>query len=670
MKLPFLAAATLALATSISLPALVQARPLEPADLLKDVTVTDPAISPDGSLVAYTVRHADLEEDKNVSHIWIAGIDGTGERQLTAREGESESDPKFSPDGSQLGFLSSRGDEDDDAPTRLWLLPLAGGEARSITSIEGSVEDFVWSPDGNKLALVIQDAKPKPENEEHADRPQPIVIDRYRYKQDYVGYLDNRRERLFLYDLASGALTRMTDGDFDEGYPAFSPDGSAIAFVSNRTADPDRNTNTDIFIASLATPGAAPRQVTTYEGPDSENGYPAWSPDGEHIAYVQGAEFHKLWYGVTPLALIDADGGTPTILTASLDRNVQDPLWAEDGRAIRFIVEDDGRQWLGEVASSGGEVSQLAIGDYTLWSPTRMAGGAMAMRRSSNFEPFEIYSFKDGALTKVSARNDEWLADVEFGSVSRTSWASEDGTEIHGFTILPVDYEAGNAHPTILNLHGGPAAQFDHSWDREILFQMAAGYVVLTPNPRGSTGRGEDFAMASRARWGDLDVDDVLAAVDQAVEQGIADPDALGVSGWSYGGMLTNYVIASDQRFKAAVSGSSISNIITGFGHDQYIKEYIAEIGTPWENLEGWMAISYPFFENQRIVTPTLFVVGGADVNVPTIASEQMYQALKHREIDTRLVIYPDEYHGISRPSFRRDRISRWIGWMDQYLKD
>jgi len=668
VKLKSVVAAIVSLAVSV--PAL--GRPAEPADVLKQISVSEPAISPDGATVAYTVRTTDWDEDRNTSHIWIASINGENERQLTSRDGESETSPKFSPDGSQLGFLSSRGDDEDEAPTRLWLLPMAGGEARPLESIEGSVSDYAWSPDGSKLALIVQDPKPEVEgeDEETKDRPQPIVIDRYRFKEDNTGFLDNRRERLWLYDLATGSLERLTDGDFDEAYPSFSPDGSEIAFVSNRGADPDRDSNTDVFVASLAAPATTPRQVTTFEGADSENSYPAWSPDGEYIAYVHGAELSKVWYGVTPLAVVDADGGTPTILTAPLDRNVQDPLWTEDGSAIRFIVEDDGRQYLAEIDPAGGDVRQLAFGDYTLWSPTEMAGGAMAMLRSSNFAPYEVYSFSDGALTKVSAQNDSWLADIEFGTVERTVFNSEDGTEVHGFTYLPTDFADGTAHPTVLNLHGGPAAQFDHSWDPETLYQLAAGYVVLTPNPRGSTGRGEEFAMASHSRWGDLDVEDVLAAVDQAVAQGISDPDALGVSGWSYGGMLTNYVIASDTRFKAAVSGSSISNIFTGFGHDQYIRDYIAEIGTPWENFEGWLAISYPFFENQRIVTPTMFIVGGADVNVPTIASEQMYQALKHRGIETQLVIYPGEYHGISRPSFRRDRITRWIGWLDSHLKD
>lgn len=665
MTLRLVITAIAAAAISVS----AQARPVTIEDLLKTRTVSSPSLSPDGSMVVYTVSSIDLEEDKNTTHVWIANIDGSGERQLTLREGENESSPKFSPDGSQIGFLSSRGDEEEDAPTRLWLLPLNGGEARPVEGIEGSVSDFVWSPDGSKMALIVKDPEPKDDEaeDEDKDRPEPIVIDRYRFKEDYTGYLDNRRERLWLFDPATGALERLADGDFDESDPTFSPDGTEVAFVSNRTAEPDRNSNTDVWVASVSAPGAAPRQLTVHPGTD---GSPAWSPDGDWIAYVHGADPQKIWYGVTPLAVVPATGGEPVILTPTLDRNVSDPLWTEDGSAVRMIVEDDGRQYLAQVSAGGGAVEQLAVGDFVLRSPTAVRGGTMALLSSTNFTPNEVFAFTGGNLSKVTSQNDEWLEGIEFGSVSMASFPSEDGTEIHGFIYLPPGHDPRTPQPTILMLHGGPASQFDFSWDSEPLWQVAAGYVVLAPNPRGSTGRGDAFAMQGHSRWGDLDVDDVLAAVDDAVAKGIADPDRLGVGGWSYGGMLTNYVIASDTRFKAAVSGASISNIFTGFGHDEYIREYIAEIGTPWENFDGWMAISYPFFQNQRIVTPTLFIVGEEDVNVPTIASEQMYQALRHRGIDTRLVIYPGEYHGISRPSFQLDRMQRWNAWLDKYLRD
>lgn len=643
------------------------ARPAQPEDLINAATASEPSLSPDGTRVAFTVETADIESDAPISHIWIASTDGATEYQLTGRDGESESSPKFSPDGRWLGFLSSRG-KGEETPTRLWLLPLAGGEAQPIAGVNGSVSDYVWSPDGTKLALIVKDPKPKADDASK-DRPNPIVVDRYWFKTDGVGYLDNRRDRLWLYDLKTGSAVRLSDGDFDEAFPAFSPDGNKVAFVSKRGEDPDRTFNTDIFVADVGSPGSTPRQVTTYDGADSENSYPAWSPDGTRIAYVRGGDPAKIWYAVSTLAVVDSTGGEPTILTGALDRNVGYPAWAEDGNAIRITIEDDGRVYLARVSVDRQEVETLVRGDFVLDAPSVQMSGKTALVQSSSFSPPEIYLFAHGNLTKISTRNDAWLRDLEFGSVERASFSSADGAEIHAITYFPIGYKQGKPHPTVLNLHGGPASQFAHEWDEERLWQLLAGYVVIAPNPRGSTGRGEEFSMAGHGAWGALDVQDVLAAVDHAVAQGIADPNRLAVSGWSYGGMLTNYVIASDTRFKTAVSGASISNIFTGFGHDMYIREYIAELGTPWDNFDQWMAISYPFFQNQRIQTPTLFMVGEEDVNVPTIASEQMYQALKLRGIDTQLVIYPGEYHGFTRPSFRLDRIKRWNAWLDSYLK-
>ncbi|WP_369027198.1 prolyl oligopeptidase family serine peptidase [Qipengyuania sp. RANM35] len=634
-------------------------------------TVSDPSISPDGTQVVYSVSTPDIEQDRNSSDIWIAATDGSGERRLTGRKGESASTPRFSPDGSYVAFLSSRGGK-DDAPDRLWLLPMAGGEAMPIEGMKGSVSDYAWAPDGRSIVLVVTDPKPEPvgATDEEKTRPRPIVIDRYWYKEDNTGFLDNRRSRLFHYDLRNKTARRLTDGDFDERLPAFSPDGSHIAFVSNRQDDPDRTTNTDIFVARVAALGATPRQLTTFKGADSPTSPPAWSPDGRRIAYVRSGEPETIWYGVSPLAVVDAEGGPPTILTGELDRNIFSPVWTENSRAVRFIVEDDGKEYLAQVPASGGEITRLAEGEYVLASPSAVAKGRMALLRTSSFAPAEVYAFADGRFTQLSRRNDSWLKDLEFGSVRKSSFASADGTRISGFVYIPIGHREGQRHATVLNLHGGPTAQFNYGWDAEILWQLAAGYVVLAPNPRGSTGRGEQFALGIDAAWGSVDVADVLAAVDHAVAEGIADPDRLGVSGWSYGGMLTNYVIASDTRFKAAVSGASISNVITGFGHDQYLREYIAELGAPWENLQGWLRVSYPFFENQRIKTPTLFLVGKEDVNVPTIASEQMYQALRHRGIDTQLVIYPGEFHTIRRPSFYRDRMERWNAWLNRFLKN
>ena len=669
MRISLLAATAL---TVLAAP--VQARDVEIADLLRLAHVSSPDVAPDGSAVVYEVTTQDLEKDEAASHIWLANWDGSGTRQLTGRAGESESKPRFSPDGSVIAFISSRASEkEEDAEDRLWFLPRAGGEAYQLKGFEGSVHDYAFSPDGKKLALLVEDPKPKPDVKEgEEERPKPIVIDRYRFKEDGTGFLDNRRTRLWLYDIAGGTATRLTDGDFDEALPAFSPDGKSVAFVSRRFADAERSADYNLYVASIANPGAAPRQVTTYEGADNDPGfgsYPAWSPDSSQIAYIRTGDPALIWYAVNALAVVPAAGGEESVITASLDRNVSRPVWSADGRSISYLVEDDGTQRVDRVSLRGGATSVVVGGDRLIKDVAVSRSGRVAVISSSTTRPGEIFALDQGKLRSLTEHNAKLMADLDLGKVVRTSFKSKDGTEVHGFQLTPPDYREGQRLPTILHIHGGPASQFDVNFDMELQAMAARGYAVIFVNPRGSTGRGEAYSSAIDAAWGSVDVEDVLAAVDDAVARGVADPDKLFVGGWSYGGMLTNYTIASDTRFKAAVSGASIGNVYAGYGTDHYVYEYDVELGYPWENREAWDRVSYPFLHNDRIVTPTLFMVGDEDVNVPTLASEQMYQGLRSRGIKTQLVIYPGQSHDIDRPSFITDILERWLAWFDAHSK-
>jgi dipeptidyl aminopeptidase/acylaminoacyl peptidase len=249
-----------------------------------------------------------------------------------------------------------------------------------------------------------------------------------------------------------------------------------------------------------------------------------------------------------------------------------------------------------------------------------------------------------------------------------TSFKSKDGTEIHGFLVRPSASEVGKPQPTVLRIHGGPVWEFYYEFRRDWQLLAAHGFVVVACNPRGSSGRGLDFAKAIFADWGNRDAQDVLAAVDDAVAKGVADPDRLGIFGWSYGGMLTNYVIAQDTRFKAAASGAGASNMLAGYGTDQYVRDYERELGTPWANFDAYVKVSFPFFHADKIVTPTLFLCGEKDFNVPLLNSEQMYQALRSLGRDTQLVIYPGEFHDISTPSYQKDRLERYVAWFRKYL--
>jgi dipeptidyl aminopeptidase/acylaminoacyl peptidase len=648
------------------------ARTLVVSDVNNLKTVSSPAIDPSGNWVAYEVSSVDVKADKSFSHVWMTSWDGARTIQLTNRSKESESTPRFSPDGRYLAFISSRTDKHDN--DQLWLLDRTGGEARALTKLDGSVVDYAWSPNSRQIALVVLDPDPDQSKDDAKDDddkpPKPIVIDRFQFKRDIDGYLGTRRQRLMLLDVATGQAQRLLTGDFDDYLPAFSPDGSRIAFVSNRDPDPDRTYNSDLWVVPAATGSQTPTRLTTFAGADNDpdyESYPAWSPDGRSIAYIQGGPVELFSYGTRHLAVVPASGGEPRVLTASLDRNVGNPVWSADGKSLRVIVEDDKAQWLGSVAASGGDVRRIAGGRPVFEALDQAKGHTVALVEDPSHPP-EVYAVEGSALRRLSRQNDAWLADVQLAPVEDTTLRSKDGTEVHGFLLKPVNY-AGGRVPTILRLHGGPQSQFDYGFSMEWQLLAANGYAVVATNPRGGTGRGQDYARALYADWGGPAVPDVLAAVDDAVARGIADPNRLGVGGWSYGGMLTNYTIASDTRFKAATSGASISNIFAGYGTDQYIRDYEMELGKPWEHVDVWMRNSYPFFHVDKVVTPTLFLGGDKDFNVPLLNGEQMYQALKSRGVPTELIIYPDQYHGLKRPSFIRDHYQRYLDWYAKYLK-
>lgn len=635
-------------------------------DLAREQIIGDPQVSPDGAWVAYTLSHTDVKADRSDQHIWMARWDGARTIPLTSRPGETESEPRFSPDGRWLSFLSERGTEHDDA--QLWLLDRAGGEAVQLTQIKGGIEDYAWSPDGARLALIIDDPDPDAGAAKDAP-PKPIVIDRFLFEQDVTGYLTARHAHLYVFDLASRKAERLTDGDWDEWLPAWSPDGRRIVFVSKRRADADKDENTDLYVVD-ATPGAAPRRLTSYAGPDNHPDWasrPAWSPDGRWIAYLQGGPLRLIEYAVHSLAIIPAEGGEPRLLTRRLDRNAADPVWANGSDALSFLEEDDRAVHL-ESVTLDGAVSEVVGGRRVIAAVSSAPNGHEAVLASDISHPFEVYAVDGGNLRPLSRANDAWLAELKLAHTEEVSFKSFDGTVVDGFIVRPQAYQPGRRYPTLLINHGGPVMQFQDEWRFAWQYYASRGYLLVASNPRGSSGRGEDWSKAIYADWGDKDARDVLSGVDNAVALGMADPARLGVLGWSYGGMLTNYVIAQDHRFRAARSGASISDILAGYGTDEYVRDYEAELGRPWENTQGWLKISFPFLHADRITTPTLFMGGDKDMNVPLQNVKQMYQALKSLGLDTELVIYPGEFHDMTRPSFLADRLDRDVKWFDAHL--
>ena len=656
------------------LPAAAQSarRPLSLDDLQKVRTVSDPQTSPDGKWVAYAVGSVDAEKDKRDSDIWMASWDGAEQVRLTFTDDSSESAPRWSPDGRYLAFLATRGDEEQKKKgSQVWLLNRAGGEAQKLTDIKGGVAAYAWSPDGKRLVLVVNDADPNDEPEKldgwKRKTSPPIVINRYFFKQDREGYLRNLHAHLSLFDVETRKADVLTSGQFDDSAPAWSPDGRQIAFISKRGADPDRTEDTNLFVIE-AKSGAEARQLTTFPGPDE--GQPSWSPDGRWIAYLQGDEPKFSAYNLPRLAIIRESGGTPQVLTASLDRAADSPLWAPDGKSLLFVVEDDRTAYVGRVASSGGVVEKLTTGHRVVSAISEGRDGRLAALVSAATELPEVHALEKGALRRLTHQNDAWLGEVQLGTAEDFTSTSKDGTLVNGLMVKPPSFTAGRKYPTLLIIHGGPIGQDDHGFDFERELYAANGYVVVAVNYRGSSGRGSAFQKAIFGDWGNKEVVDLLGAVDYVVQNGVADPERLGIGGWSYGGILTDYTIATEPaRFKAAVSGAGSALQLTMYGTDQYVVQYEGELGPPWRGLDPWLKVSYPFLHADRIKTPTLFMCGDKDFNVPIAGSEQMYQALRSLGVDTELVIYPGQYHGLTVPSYLRDRCQRRLAWFDKYLK-
>jgi dipeptidyl aminopeptidase/acylaminoacyl peptidase len=633
-------------------------RTLKPSDVYRLQNLSDAHISPDGNWVAYTLSTVDSIKNKRNSDIWMVSWDGKESIQLTHTL-ESESQPNWSPDGKFLSFMSSR---NGLKGSQIWIMDRRGGEAKQLTDLKkGDLDEYEWSPDGTKIALVI---KTEPDTAK-VKTPKPIVIDRYHFKQDIEGYLTRKPTHLYLYDVATKKMDTLTKGIYDETNPKWSPDGSQIAFLSNRTNDPDRNENSDIWLIDAKT-NATMKQLTTWTGSDSS---PQWSPDGKQIAYLRSTSSDNyLMYDQSVLCVVSKDGGEPKVLSKSLDRPVSNPRWTKNGNSLMALVTDDRIRYVAEFSVSDGKMTKIASGNRSFSSLELHPSGSFLTAMSEPQMPTEIYALENGNTRRLTKHQDSFLEKIKLAAVEGFTSKSKDGALVSNLLYRPVNATVGKKLPTIFFIHGGPVAQDEFSFDLSRQMLAAAGYAVVAVNYRGSNGRGLEYCKIISGDWGNKEVLDILGAADYVVQKGIADADKLGIGGWSYGGILTDYVIASDTRFKAASSGAGVAMVSSMYGVDQYILQYDNEIGQPWKNFDKYVALSYPFLKANKIKTPTQFMVGESDYNVPAVGSEQMYQAFKSLGIPTELIVYPGQFHGITNPSFQKDRFERYLTWFNTYL--
>jgi dipeptidyl aminopeptidase/acylaminoacyl peptidase len=635
----------------------VAKRLIRPEDIYRMKSVGSPKISPDGNWILYSVSKIDSAKDRSESKLYMISTNGEETIQLT--DERSAGSPAWSPDNKYISFTSKG--KAENSPSQIFLMNRKGGEPMQLTEVKGDISRYKWFYDGSKILIEMRD--PNTADTAKTKIRKPYEINRFHFKDDSDGYLDDRKTHLYVFDIKTKKIDTLTRGNKNQTNASVSHDGKMIAYVSNITDDPDRNANTDVFLMDLAAKQS--QQITTFKGP---NGSPDFSPDDQYISFNQSTgEGNFSMYELSQLHLYHIPTKKITNVSAALDRSVQSAIWSNDGKFIYALIEDDRKQNITEFDISKNTNRSLTneVGSYA--SIDINSSGQMVALYGNKDTPNEIYIRKGSGFSRLTNISAEFLAPLKPVYVRGFEAMSSDKNQVNGILYLP-DSAAKNL-PLILFIHGGPVAQDEYAFDMSRQILAGAGFAVAAVNYRGSSGRGIAYTKAIYADWGNKEVKDIIGVADHLIKTGVADPSKLGIGGWSYGGILTNYTIATDTRFKAAVSGAGSSLQIALYGTDQYITQYEEELGKPWKNPQKWMDLSYPFYKVEQIKTPTVFMASEDDFNVPVIGAEQMYQAFKSTGIPTELVIYPNQHHGVRVPSYIIHRYKKHIDWYNKYLK-
>jgi len=621
--------------------------------------LSSPLISPEGDWILYSVSKADAQKDKNVSQLYMINKNGTETVSLTEQT-KGVGSYQWSPEGKYISFLTAGKEEKEGS--QLFLLDRRGGEPIQLTHIKGEIAAYQWFKDGSKILFEIKD--PSFADTAKSKVRQPYEIDRYHFKADYEGYLDNRKTHLYTFDVKTKTLDTLTKGANNETDAVVNADGKWVAYASNVSVDFDKNANNDIFLLSL-TKDAKPTQLTFYKGTDRR---PKFSPDYTKIAFLRSSsEATFNMYDIQHLGIIDIASKTDKVITKQYDLSIDNIFWSLDGKNIFGTADDDRKQNIIQINASTGAVNAFTneVGVYNGINMNEK--GKMVALFSTPNQPNEVFLNEGAGFKQVTHVQDAFVNSIQKVVVKGFSAIASDNNKVNGILFLP-DSNAKKL-PLILFIHGGPVAQDEYSFDLTSQIFAAAGYAVANVNYRGSSGRGANYTKSIYGDWGNKEVKDIIGVADYLIKSGVVDENKMAIAGWSYGGILTNYTIATDKRFKAAVSGAGGSLMLSFYGTDQYISQYEPELGKPWENLQKWLDVSYPFFKVKEIKTPTLFMASQADFNVPVVGAEQMYQAFKSVGIPTQLIIYPNQNHGIRVPSYLVHRLNSHLDWFKKYLK-
>ena len=627
-------------------------------DALRLARVSSPRISPDGSRVAYLVAENKLEKDKpwkSVTHLWMAPTAGltSAARQYTRGE-ENASDVQWSPDGKQVGFLMNAGEE-KEKKQQVWLMYADGGEAWQVTKHKSGVRSFEFSPDGKMLLLVATEPENANAEKRTKDKDDAESVDR-----------DLKMARLWTWDIATNAEKQITKGDFTVSDPRWSPDGTHITFTSSPTPRQDDSGLQTAWVLDVAT-GKQRKLADSTDYTHSAR----WSPDGKWIAYLSNRD---IALSQTNLCVVGADGGPSKKLTGSFELNAGEPMWGAHGKTIYFsaVTREAMEVFAADVASAS--VRQLTDKSGVINLSEISANGQTAVGTWSDPQhPAEVFR-SDLTFRQVQPVTDHnsWLSEYALGGTEVVHWkSSKDEMEIDGIVTKPVDFEASHKYPFLLNPHGGPTGASLLSFNPAEQILAGNGYVILEPNFRGSTGRGEKFASANQNDWGNGDYKDDMSGVQAMVDKGWADAARLGAFGWSYGGFMTFWIDTQTDRFKAISPGAGLPDLYSMYSQTD-IHRYMTvffDMKAPWDNFQEYWDHS-PMKYVANVKTPTMILHGQADTRVPIAQAEEFYRALYERHVPVEFVVYPRENHGFVEPRHIQDRWQRYLAFFGKYLNN